>query len=1253
MRLITNLTKMLIVLVLSTSVAFAQVKQVQMKKAVNKEALTSSYQMEPAAKVALKAAGETSSQTVVNQVNGKMTQPELSTNMLLKTVPSSPMGTDAILWSQMTSGTFGGASQDFETAYDIYDCTGGDDFVVTGGPWNINVVRFLTFWSTGGPAVGFNIDFYSDNAGLPGANIGSYPAVAYTEASGIATCVLPSTMVLGDGTYWISINARLDYATGGQFYWYTSALPQIGYEAVWQNPGDGFATGFTTWTGIGTVWPTYTERDFAFELLDDIPMPSIAPQPYCQQVSGTYAAGGGYVMYEMYLYAGQTYNFSICNLDLCCGGSNVTDGDGDFYMYDAALTVLWYIDGASACSYNASTYGSAYEDWTPAADGYYYLVINDYYGTYQGDFTLAYSSGGAVDLAVSTSCTTVAGSFPVGGNVIYAIQMEVGSLYNFSMCNLDVCAGDYNSGGGDGDFTMLDNTGTVVFYIDGNSACGWNATTYGSAYENFSPSYNGCYYLIVDDYYGSYAGNYTLASIKTTPAAPPNDDCVNAEIVTGPYPVVGIAGTTLGSTLDCPGYLDAPGVWYVIDLPYALNTVVIDLCATTLDNCWIVAFPDCNCGSTGTYTAATWTFTPPCVYDMTWNDVPGPGAFYYNVWTGAVQSDFTLDVNVTDAIPCVVTCPPGATDENEPDIPDEGYDVTNGGCNAAPPVFQPIAIGQTYCGKANTYLFGGSNYRDTDWYRIETTSFMDLTWSGEAEFPMYLFIIDGGDPDCSVNTIIAGISADKCVPTSVSAYAVPPGTYYMWIGPSVFDGYPASTGPHDYWATLTGVYLGAPIANITPSFFVKEVDPGASTSDILNIGNVGTYTMDYTATVVYPIVTFTAYPDNAAYNTGTCDVTTFTETSIMNGMEYETGFAKFNISGIPAGSVITSVTFNGYLNANSWPYWSITSLPYDPIVAAPADMNAWIIANNSPGYSYNTESGTLPLGWLSRELTGTAVSDLQTAVNASQGWFSIGIIDWDFYAAYYVTFDGWAEANKPYLEIQYATAPALWLTIDGMSSVAGSVAPSTSNPHTVDFNSTGLPAGTYTADISVVTNEAGAKATHLIPVTLYVGYSLSGNVYYGLTTSKPMTTNTWVICTPGPTVPTGAGGAYTVRPLDNGNYTLNGSTTKPWGGLQALDAIQVQRFVSGAVSFTNLQRRAGDVNKSSSVQNLDATFIRRRVSSIAVPQWTAPEWIFDGPFGTPPALQEYPFTISGGDLILDFRTLCSGDVNGSYSVPVE
>ncbi|MBM3436244.1 MAG: DUF4394 domain-containing protein, partial [Bacteroidetes bacterium] len=273
--------------------------------------------------------------------------------------------------------------------------------------------------------------------------------------------------------------------------------------------------------------------------------------------------------------------------------------------------------------------------------------------------------------------------------------------------------------------------------------------------------------------------------------------------------------------------------------------------------------------------------------------------------------------------------------------------------------------------------------------------------------------------------------------------------------------------------------------------------------------------------------------------------------------------------------------------------------------------------------------------------------------------------------------------------IDVTQAGTLALSIDG-----NPVSSATINPGDVTVN---LPAGgiltpgTHTMMLSATGGLSMGMDAFLF-TTIIPNFRVYGNVYYGPTgTTKPMATNTTVTLTPATplgTVPTHSpAGDYEFICVMNGNYTLTGATTKPFGGLQALDAIQVQRFVAGAVTFTNLQKRAADVNKSSSVQNLDAiqvqrfvagavtftnlqkraadvnksssvqnldaTFIRRRVSSIPVPQWTAPNWIFDGPFGTPPALQELPVTVAGSDLNQVLRTLCSGDVNGSYNPPAE
>jgi hypothetical protein len=345
---------------------------------------------------------------------GKNTTPNESLAKITKPMPVSS-NTDVVYYSQMDPATWGRASQDFEASFDAYDNQAADDFVVSGGPWDINFIRFYGFWSVAGPADGFNIYFYADNAGTPGTLINSYLTVPYVEAAGLFLCELPTTFTANNATtYWISIQADMDFAVGGQWYWQANLLPQIGYEGYWQNPGDGFGTGFTTWTAGTTVWgATYPDRDFTFEFFDEAPLPVIDPLPYCQTVDGSLDAAGT-VTYEMYLFASQTYNFTMCDADLCCGGSYTGDGDGDFTMYDALAVEQWYIDGNPACNYNATTYGSDYEDWSPPADGFYYLEVSDYYGD-PSVYTMAYIRGGAVPLTVNETCGQEAGSFGIGG----------------------------------------------------------------------------------------------------------------------------------------------------------------------------------------------------------------------------------------------------------------------------------------------------------------------------------------------------------------------------------------------------------------------------------------------------------------------------------------------------------------------------------------------------------------------------------------------------------------------------------------------------------------------------------------------------------------------------------------------------------------------------------------------------------------------------------------------------------------------
>lgn len=184
--------------------------------------------------------------------------------------------------------------------------------------------------------------------------------------------------------------------------------------------------------------------------------------------------------------------------------------------------------------------------------------------------------------------------------------------------------------------------------------------------------------------------------------------------------------------------------------------------------------------------------------------------------------------------------------------------------------------------------------------------------------------------------------------------------------------------------------------------------------------------------------THTAYPQSVSYWTGSTTSAAKTETSLVKGYNTEDGWFKFDISALPIGATINSVTFNGYVYDNSWPYWSITPVTVDPVSATAADLFADINAEATTGYYlYRNESGTITNGWIQHVLGGNVNTDLSNAI--AQGWFAIGVASRDNVTGYYINFQGWNEANIPYLTIDY-TPP-----VPGPVLQAGIVFPATGN----------------------------------------------------------------------------------------------------------------------------------------------------------------------------------------------------------------
>ncbi len=161
--------------------------------------------------------------------------------------PTSPA---AVLYDQTDSSSgVAISSQDFETEFDTYDTQAADDFSVPAGEiWTINEIYIPgQYWNGTGPVGCVNLYFYENVGALPGMEVYNAPCVPWdTDDNGSLTIPLSTPAVLSTGTYWLSVQARMDFYSGGQWGWAERTV-QSNSESAWRNPGGGFGTGCTDW----------------------------------------------------------------------------------------------------------------------------------------------------------------------------------------------------------------------------------------------------------------------------------------------------------------------------------------------------------------------------------------------------------------------------------------------------------------------------------------------------------------------------------------------------------------------------------------------------------------------------------------------------------------------------------------------------------------------------------------------------------------------------------------------------------------------------------------------------------------------------------------------------------------------------------------------------------------------------------------------------------------------------------------------
>jgi N-acetylneuraminic acid mutarotase len=178
------------------------------------------------------------------------------------------------------------SSQDFETAFDAFDDFTADDFVVPAGQtWNVSEVDVQgTYDGFTGPAIAFHVFFYQDSGGLPGTQVYAAMNQPYTGGPTDFVINLSAPAVLSPGTYWVSVQCRMDFNVGGQWYWndrtVTSNSP-----AAWQNPGGGFGVGCLTYAPRTSCADDAGAPDQVYRLVGTIGGPA------CIDVNGDFETG--------------------------------------------------------------------------------------------------------------------------------------------------------------------------------------------------------------------------------------------------------------------------------------------------------------------------------------------------------------------------------------------------------------------------------------------------------------------------------------------------------------------------------------------------------------------------------------------------------------------------------------------------------------------------------------------------------------------------------------------------------------------------------------------------------------------------------------------------------------------------------------------------------------------------------------------------------------------------------------------------
>ena len=523
---------------------------------------------------------------------------------------------------------------------------------------------------------------------------------------------------------------------------------------------------------------------------------------------------------------GTTLTASLCN--------DVRNYDTKIHVYTCGCDHLTCVTGIDDfCGLGSQV------SWCSSLDEHY-LIFVEGYGGETGNFQLDVSSDG-VQCEEGAEC-------PCWNEVLQAPASSQGILVGDD-CNSHFCEGEdwviqvWIPTAGEWLFSTCGSGFDTYMYIGTDCCLGDICINDDSECEGvFGLQSNCCVFLEPGVYYvtlEAYCGwNGAGWALDVRPCAPPpsGESCADAIVITG-LPFVA-SGTTVGHTDDHDSDC-AYGTSFAPDVVYSFTPAVdmdvnIDLCHAFYDSKVfvideagvVVCCNDDACDNPDYEFDDGFQSYIECCHLLA-------GHTYCIVVDGYCSTcagDYTLVVSEAECGgPCVVECPPEATQEGESCEGD-----INGGCNMAVPTFSPIHCGETVCG--STFASGGT--RDTDWWQLVLTHPDSVVACVYAEAPTLIALVAPGAVDpCVEYTILALTVAEPCVVTCVS-WCVPAGEYWVVILPPDF----ADQACADYIAHVECMPCGTGCnptpyvtftSNQVPAYYCADLCPEAYTGLVI------------------------------------------------------------------------------------------------------------------------------------------------------------------------------------------------------------------------------------------------------------------------------------------------------------------------------------------------------------------------------------------------------------------------------------